>query len=387
VRRKTPNRLKDEFLGTVSHELRTPLNGILGWTQMFRLEINDERRARALAGIERNATALSQLVDDLLDVSRIVSGKLRLDVGAVDLQSVVTSAFEAVQPAAEAKRIDVEITVQPAAATLVADADRLRQMVWNLLSNAVKFTPPGGRVDVRADRVHGDVEIAVSDTGQGIPADLLPLVFDRFRQADSSISRTHGGLGLGLAIVRQLAELHGGTVSGDSRGKGQGATFRIRLPLIPPASAWKGKDRPEATGVPSIEPALAGVHVLLVDDDPDTREVLGTVLAQSGATVHAAESARDALALIDGRPLDVIVADIGMAGEDGYTFIRKVRARDAGDAGGTPAIALTAYARPEDRQRAVAAGYQLHVSKPVDPQSVTQAIAMLIRSSTRPRAS
>jgi PAS domain S-box-containing protein len=379
------NRLKDEFLGTVSHELRTPLNGILGWTQILRLESNDERRARAISGIERNATALSQLVDDLLDVSRIVSGKLRLDMGPVDLHHVLTSAFEAVQPAAEAKRIQVSISVDQAAATVVADADRLRQMVWNLLSNATKFTPAGGRIDVRAHRVHGDLEVIVSDTGQGIPSDLMPVMFDRFRQADSSVSRKHGGLGLGLAIVRHLAELHGGTVSADSRGEGQGATFRIRLPVIPPASAWRADDRAEATRGAVAHPMLGGVQVLLVDDDADTREVLGSVLTQSGATVYAAGSARDALALIDQRRPDVIVADIGMPDEDGYAFIRKVRARDARDAGGTPAIALTAYARLEDRRRAVAAGYQLHVAKPVDPRTVTEAIAALIGSSTGPR--
>jgi PAS domain S-box-containing protein len=377
------NRLKDEFLGTVSHELRTPLNAILGWVHLLEtegLELDEPRRRRAIRTIARNAMVQVQLVDDLLDVSRIISGKMRLQIGPVVLADVLSAAVDAIRPAATAKNMEVRMAVEPADALITADPDRLQQIVWNLLSNAIKFTSSGGVIDLRAHQSERGTEIVVSDTGIGIAPEVLPFVFDRFRQADSSTTRAQGGVGLGLAIVRHLVELHGGSVEARSEGEGKGATFMVRLPasaVAPPA---------EETGQPvrtverrdAATPLLTNVRVVVVDDDLDTREVLTTVLRRSQAEVIAVDSAAEALAQIDSRTPDVIIADIGMPGVDGYALIQKVRVRPADRGGRTPAIAVTAYAREQDRERALAAGYQLHVSKPFDPNDVVKAVAQLV---------
>jgi PAS domain S-box-containing protein len=376
------NRLKDEFLGTVSHELRTPLNAILGWTHLLEVEgldLDEARRRHAIRTITRNAQIQVQLVDDLLDVSRIISGKMRLQIRQTSLADVLHSAVDAVRPAATAKNVDLHVSVQPSTAIIAADPDRLQQMAWNLLSNAIKFTPSGGRVDLRALQSEDGTEITVRDTGAGVPPDILPVIFERFRQADSSTTRRHGGVGIGLAIVRHLVELHGGSVEAASEGQGKGATFTVRLPAG--ARAQETAEAPEPK--PFLEvtepaPMLTNVHVVVVDNDTDTREVLSAVLGRLGADVVAADSAAQALAQIEARRPDVIIADIGMPDDDGYTFIRKVRSVTADRGGDAPAIALTAYAREEDRQRALEAGYQLHIAKPFDPRAVVKAVAQLV---------
>jgi PAS domain S-box-containing protein len=377
------NRLKDEFLGTVSHELRTPLNAILGWAHLLRhseLYLDERKQRRALAAIERNAQVQVQLVNDLLDVSRIISGNMRLRIAPAHLPAVVHSAVEAVQPAAQAKGVALRVTIDPATTILVADEDRVQQIVWNLLANAIKFTPAGGTVDLHTRRTDEGTEIVVSDTGSGIAADLVPFVFDRFRQADGSTTRATGGVGLGLAIVRHLVELHGGHVKAFSRGSGEGATFTVSLPSPATVPAVAGRDA-ALSSPPALEPlpTLAGIRVVIVDDDDDTRDVLTAVLMASGADVVAAESVADGLGLIASRVPDVIVADIGMPREDGYAFIERVRRIEAARA--TPAIALTAYARNEDRERALNAGYQLHVAKPFDPRSIVHAVHQMVRAS------
>jgi signal transduction histidine kinase/ActR/RegA family two-component response regulator len=371
------NRAKDEFLAVLSHELRTPLNAVYGWARMLRSgELHGDRVNRALEAIERNANAQVQLIDDLLDVSRVVSGKMRLDVRAVDLVLVVESALDAVRPAADAKAIRLQSALDPKAGPVAGDPDRLRQVVWNLLMNAVKFTPPGGQVHVRLERVDAHVRIVVSDTGEGIAAQVLPFVFDRFRQADSSSTRIHSGLGLGLALVKHLVDLHGGTVAAESAGVGQGATFVVTLPLrgvqgLPAAS------RPHER---MTRPArLDGVRVLVVDDDPDAVELVSAILRAAGATVNACTSARDALALVDQWRPAVLVSDIEMPGEDGYSLIRKVRALEPARGGTIPAIAVSAYGRADDRVRSVAAGYTMHVPKPVDPEELTTLIAGVVQ--------
>jgi hypothetical protein len=366
------NRLKDEFLGTVSHELRTPLNALLGWTHLLRVGTQEEERRRAIDAIRRNAEIQVQLVDDLLDVSRIISGKMRLQIAPTELTPVLEASAESLQPAARAKGVSLQVECPASADTVAADPGRLQQMVWNLLSNAVKFTPAGGRVRLCARRIGNAAEIEVTDTGAGISPDVLPFVFERFRQGDSSSTRTHGGMGLGLALVRHLAELHGGTIEAESGGPGLGATFRLHLPLV--ASSVTAAEPPARQQVPP----LTNVHVLVVEDDADSREVLSIVLQESGAIVAAAESAEQALALFSERRPDVIIADIGMPGGDGYEFIRRVRRMDPEQGGSAAAIALTAYARPDDRRRALEAGYQLHVPKPVDPVAVVRAVAQVI---------
>ena len=361
------NRLKDEFLATVSHGLRTPLNAILGWTRMLRGgHVPRERQARVLETIERNAPAQAQLDEDLLDVSRIPSGKLRMELRPVSL----AAAVDAVRPAADARGVALEVTFGAPVGAVVGDPDRLQQVVWNLLSNAVKFTPRGGRVAVHLRRNDDAVAIEVTDTGDGIRADFLPFIFDRFRQADSSMARAHSGLGLGLAIVRHLVELHGGTVAAESDGPGRGSRFRVRLPL-PHDHAVEhafGPLRAEPDERPSLPelPLLTGLHVLVVDDVHDTRELLAEVLTQQGARVSTAVSAREALDALGGRP-DVLISDIGMPGGDGYELIRRVRARPPVDGGAVPAVAVTAYARGEDVRQALAAGFQRHASKPIEP--------------------
>jgi signal transduction histidine kinase/ActR/RegA family two-component response regulator len=383
---ESANRLKDEFLATVSHELRTPLNAIIGWSHMLRNDGLDEATAaRALETIERNAKSQAQLIEDILDVSRVITGKLRLNVGQVDAASVINAAVDCVQLAADSKGIELEVTLLPAARHVSGDPGRLQQVVWNLLSNAIKFTPPGGRVAVRLERVNSTVQISVSDTGEGISQDFLPFIFDRFRQADGTSTRRHGGLGLGLAIVRHLVELHGGTVQADSPGAGLGATFTIRLPL---AVAEKGaKSHIRDTESPRLDndanaalkplPSLDGVRVLLVDDDQDSIQMLAVILADYKAMVQTAASAAEALEVFQWYKPDVLVSDLAMPDEDGYSLIRKIRALPSESARQTPAVALTAYVRVEDRTRALSAGFNMFVPKPVEPNELITAIANL----------
>ncbi len=374
------NRAKDEFLSTVSHELRTPLNAILGWTWLLSNgKLDEPGLRRAVAIIERNARAQSQIIDDLLDVSRIITGKLRLSIEPVNLIQIIEAALDSIGPAADAKEIHIERRLDPDAARAKGDPQRLQQIVWNLLANAVKFTPRQGRVEVALARRDLQIEIRITDSGIGIPAGFLGHVFDRFRQADSSSTRTYGGLGLGLAIVRHLVELHGGTVEARSDGESQGSTFAVRLPipaLVPTAPAAPELAAP--AGEPPVPPVTAspveGLHVLLVDDEADAREMLPIVLAQFGVRVTSAASAGEALQILEHTPVDLLVADIGMPGEDGYDLIRKIR---SGRHAHLPAIALTAYASEVDRQKALAAGYQLHLAKPAETQDLVAALATL----------
>lgn len=378
------NRLKDEFLSTLSHELRTPLNSILGWSQILRTRKSDEATTiRALETIERNARSQAQLIEDLLDISQIVTGRLRLNVQAVELLPVIEAAMDTVRPAAEAKNIRLQSVLDPATGHVLGDSERLQQIVWNLLSNAIKFTPKGERVQVGLKRIHSHVEIIVTDTGQGISAEFLPYVFDRFRQADSSITRAFGGLGLGLAIVRQLVELHGGTVQVESPGEGQGATFTVNLPLM--AISLKAI-RPEwvhptvGDSIPfDYSPRLDGLRILVVDDEADVRELLICILEACGAEVVAVASADEAIsALVDSSTaMDVLISDIGMPEENGYMLLRRVRALKAETGGKIPAVALTAYARSEDRRAALLAGFQSHIAKPFEAAELIAAIANL----------
>ncbi len=376
------NSLKDEFLATLSHELRTPLTAILGWTSMLSGgQLDDERTARALETIHRSARAQNQLIDDLLDVSRIITGKLRLDVSTIELAQVIEAAVGAARPAAEAKGIRLQVLLDPQAGTVSGDADRLQQVVWNLLTNAVKFTPKGGRVQIRLERVNSHVEITVSDTGKGIDAEFLPHVFDRFRQADQKSTRAHGGLGLGLSIVRQLVELHGGSVHAESEGAGRGATFVVQLPLLVMRREVEKQERrhPTAGGGRALDcpPQLDHLRVLIVDDEDDTRDLLRAVLEQCGSEVVTAGSVREALEALERSKPDVLVSDIGMPEEDGYALISKVRALSAERGGKVPAIALTAYARMEDRVRVLMAGFQVHLPKPVEPVELVAIVASL----------
>ena len=366
------SRLKEEFLATISHELRTPLSAILGWTRMLRLgQLSAEEHAKALDTIERNARAQAQLIDDLLDVSRIVTGKLRMDVRPSDPTSFIDAAVEAVRPAAEAKGVRLQKVMDSGTVAIPGDPVRLQQVVWNLLSNAIKFTPRGGHVQIRSERVNSHLEIVVSDTGQGIASDFLPHVFDRFRQADQKTSRQHGGMGLGLAIVRHLVELHGGTVRASSAGVGQGATFTVQLPIIPlyQVDSSGGRVHPGARDLlppQEITDRLDGLTILVVDDEPDTRDLLKQGLEYCGATVRLAGSAAEALTALDKDVPDILISDIGMPGEDGYDLIKQVRNLQAEKGRSVAAIALTAYTRVEDRLHALRAGYDMHVPKPVE---------------------
>ncbi|HEX8148997.1 MAG TPA: PAS domain S-box protein [Pyrinomonadaceae bacterium] len=379
------SRLKDEFLATVSHELRTPLTAILGWAHMLRTgQFSDDSARRAFETVERNARAQAQLIDDLLDVSRIVTGKLRIDVRPVDPNSFIEAAVEAVRPAAEAKGVRLQKVLDTGSVSVSGDPVRLQQIVWNLLSNAIKFTPRGGRVQVRLERVNSHVEVAISDTGAGIPADFLPHVFDRFRQADQKTTRQHGGMGLGLAIVRHLVELHGGTVRAESGGEGKGATFTVLLPVAPvyKAEGESGRVHPAARNtLPRFElfDRLDGLKILVVDDEPDTREMLKAGLGQCGAEVWAAASASEAIEAIEKSVPDLLISDIGMPDEDGYEMMRRVRRLPPEAGGRVPAIALTAYARVEDRMHALRAGYQMHVPKPVELAELAAVAASLAR--------
>jgi PAS domain S-box-containing protein len=376
------NRAKDEFLAILSHELRTPLNAILGWSEVLRQHpAGEAMMARGLQAISRNVKAQVKLIDDLFDISKIASGKMRLEVRTVEVAPIVEAALEAVGPAAEAKQIRVEPVIDPSGMVL-GDPDRLQQVVWNLMSNAVKFTPKRGRIQVAVSRINSHVEITVSDNGKGISPEYLPFVFDRFSQADTSLRRQFGGLGLGLSIARELVELHGGTIEARSEGEGKGATFVIKLPrsLVHPAPPGEIRHHPtaEVGDLGSLpRPDLNGLRVLVVDDDEGTRDVAETILRALGAEVLKASSAREALeSLIHHRP-HVLVADIEMPGEDGYSLISSIRALAVRSGGATPAAALTAFARAEDRWRALDAGFQLHLAKPVEPLGLAIAVAHL----------
>lgn len=376
------NRMKDEFLATLSHELRTPLNAMLGWTQLLKSRKFDEHTtARALETINRNTHSLSQLIEDVLDVSRIIRGKLYLNIYQVKIISVIDAAIDTVRPAAEAKEICVECKFDPTIGIIMGDANRLQQVMWNLLSNAIKFTPKGGRVDVKVAEIDSRVQIQVSDTGEGIAPNFLPFVFDRFRQADSSKTRSHGGLGLGLAIVRHLVELHGGTVTAESPGKGQGATFIVNLPMKAASVQENSPEQPSPLLNCEVDQncllSLEGLLVLVVDDELDTRQLLTTILSQYGAEVMAVASTAEALEALPLFHPDVLVSDIGMPQEDGYTLIRKLRTLSQEQGGKTPAVALTAYARAEDRTQALLAGFQLHIPKPVNPAELAAVVANL----------
>jgi PAS domain S-box-containing protein len=401
------NRIKDDFLATLSHELRTPLNAIVGWSQVLRTpSATKDDLADGLESIERNARVQAQLIDDLLDVARITSGKLRLEVQPVDPAAVVDAALQAVAPAARAKGIALHSALDPHAGSVAADASRLQQVVWNLVNNAVKFTPQGGRIDVRLTRAEGRVEITVADNGQGVHPDLLPHLFERFRQGDARTTRTPGGLGLGLAIVKQLVEMHGGTVTASSEGEGRGASFTVTLPVSSPtdpadrksprgwtppgdaggATGASGGCHSEAlTGDPARPPQftpLDGVRVLVVDDEADARDLMKRLLRECSASVANAKNVADALELIDAFRPHVLVSDIGMPQCDGYDLIRLVRARGHTPQS-LPAVALTAFARPEDRLKAVQAGYQVHVAKPVNASELSAVIANLVGKASR----
>ncbi len=394
------NRAKDTFLAILSHELRTPLNAIVGWTSILKAEgCEEEELAEGLAAIERNTKAQVQLIEDILDVSRIVSGKLRMEIHPIELAEAVTAGVNVVRAAAAARQITIEVQLDPAASSSSGDAARIQQIVWNLVSNAVKFTPKGGRIRVSLDREQSSSQIEVSDSGQGISPELLPYIFDRFRQADSSARRKFGGLGLGLSIVKHLVEAHGGTVQVHSAGEGRGSTFTVRLPI----SAVRIDESPEvdearegpaqeqqadtsfdaqtgddaARRAPHFPPVrLDGLRVLVVDDEADARRILVKVLEAAGAAVTAAGSAAEALEKLSQAPPDVLVSDLGMPGEDGFDLIRQVRARGH-SARDLPAVALTAFVQKDVQRQAILAGFQVHVAKPVDPHDLTAVIASL----------
>ena len=381
------SRSKDEFLGLLSHELRTPLNAILGWTRLLSTHALDETAsAQALETIDRNAKLQARLIDDMLDVSRIISGKLRLDAQPVDLTSVITAAVETLRPAAEAKSIRFYTTLDFGTGSVLGDPMRLQQVIWNLVSNAVKFVPRGGSVRVSVRRVNSHVEIVVGDSGPGIDPDFLPFVFDRFRQGNSSPDKRYGGLGLGLSIVKQLAELHGGTVEAANAEEG-GAIFTVKLPVMAVKRATQlVTERSATAGVTSNgdlsfdrPPDLAGIKVLAVDDEADARTLLSAMFKQCGATVETCASAAEAIRMIEEFDPDVLVSDIGMPGEDGYSLIKKIRDAEKKTGGRLPAVALTAFARTEDRFAALTAGFNMHVPKPVEPAELALVISRLVK--------
>jgi CheY-like chemotaxis protein len=380
---KKANHLKDEFLATVSHELRSPLNAILGWARMLGAkQLPPDRAGHAIDVIERNACALAHLIDDLLDVSRIVAGTLQLAPQPVDLTAVAQAALDTVGPLAVARDVQLAFSPNPLAVeTVRGDAGRLQQVIWNLLSNAIKFTPIGGCVDLIIAPSKGQMEISVVDTGQGISPAFLPHVFERFRQADGATTRRHTGLGLGLAIVRQVVELHGGTVHAASQGEGYGATFTVRLPIAvgeAPAAAFRERRTGASTASPMPRlPRLDALRILVVDDSADGRTLTSLALTQAGASVKAVASVREALQMLEEERPDVLVSDIGLPDEDGYGLIRQIRQGEAEHGGFLPAVALTGYARAEDRTRSLAAGFQAHVPKPIDPAELTAAIAII----------
>ncbi len=389
------SRIKDEFLATLSHELRTPLSAILGWTQILTSGSKDPTDlSEGLKTIERNARAQTQIIDDLLDMSRIISGKVRLDIQRIDLASIVQAAVETTIHAANAKGVRIHTVLDPLAGLVSGDPNRLQQVFWNLLTNAIKFTPKGGSVQVRLERVNSHLEVSVTDTGEGIAPEFLPHVFDRFRQADASTTRRHGGLGLGLSIVKQLVELHGGSIHVRSNGLGQGATFIIDLPMTvlhgdaePQAQRRHPRSSPLLIGLPQVWANIEGVRVLVVDDEPDARALIKRLLEDSGASVTTAAESSEATQLIQSGNFDVLISDIGMPREDGYALIRRIRSLDPSTGGNIPAIALTAYGRPEDRVKAVSAGFHMHITKPVEPAELITLVAAAAGRTKQPEKS
>jgi signal transduction histidine kinase/CheY-like chemotaxis protein len=377
-------RAKDEFLSTVSHEIRNPLNAVLGWTKILidKKDLDADMLSRALRVIDRNATAQVRMIDDLLDVARIASGKLRLDMQPVDLVAVALAAVDVIGPSAKAKRIEIRTSLDPKTPRVLGDQHRLQQIVWNLLSNAVKFTEAGGVVEIRVAPEGKLASLAVSDTGHGISAEFLPFVFDRFRQSDASSSRRHGGLGLGLALVRELVGLHGGTVRAESEGEQRGATFTIELPVVVSPDVRRSHGEPRPLGS-SNAPSLKGMRVLVVEDEADSREILAETLTTCGADVFTATSCAEALVLIRDLPAEqlpgVILTDLGMPKDDGFDLIRAVRDLPPEEGGRVPIIAVTGYANPDDRDRALAAGFFTHLAKPIDPVAVAHAVARAVR--------
>ena len=378
------NRLKDDFLATVSHELRSPLTAMLGWANiLLTRQLDEETKTRAIETIYRNAQAQHQLISDLLDVSRIISGKLRLNVQALELRPIIEAAMDSVRPAAAAKNIKLESSINHEANKVFGDADRLHQVIWNLLTNAIKFTPKEGRVRVKAEKVvSGDLELTVTDSGVGITKELLPYVFDRFRQGDAATTKLHGGLGLGLSIVRQLIELHGGTARVESEGENKGATFIVSLP-ISAAVAVKDSEfaaAPVDNVAVDLTTMVNGLRVLIVDDEKDTRELLETMLVHTGFEVATSNSAAEGLVTLEKFRPHVLVCDVGMPGEDGYSFISKVRVLPPERGGSVPAVALTAYVRGVDRQRALSSGFQAHLAKPVNSDELISVLSQLVKS-------
>jgi PAS domain S-box-containing protein len=373
------NRMKDEFLATVSHEIRTPLNAILGWAHLLRTgQLTTSETQEALDIIERNTRDQARIIEDILDMSRIVSGKIALDFGPVELQSVIEAALATVRPAAEAKGIILDSELDSTTGPVLGDAGRLQQVVWNILSNAIKFTPKAGRVELRLSRVGSNIVTSITDTGVGIGSDLLPYVFDRFRQADSSSRRIHGGLGLGLAIAKQLVDLHGGQITVSSSGEGKGSRFVVALPVRALQSEQEPNENAVAPFQPSApSPSLLNLTVLVVDDDNDSLRLVQRLLMSQGAAVVTASSAGEAFDLLREYRPHVLISDIGMPNEDGYDLMKRVRSLDSAEGGDTPAAALTAFARSEDRTRALLAGYQTHVVKPVDPSELIAVVAAL----------
>jgi len=379
------NRLKDDFVATMSHELRTPLNAILGWAQILMMQRPDpDTLARGLGVIERNTRLQAELISDLLDVSRIISGKLRLEIQLVDLATTIEQALDTVRPTADEARVALVAEIEPGIGPIAGDAARLQQVVWNLLSNAVKFTPAEGRIHVRVARERGAALIEVADTGIGIRADFLPHLFDRFRQGDPSTTRRFGGLGLGLAIVKQLVEMHGGTVEARSEGEGKGARFSVRLPLDAQLTAVH-QPPPAPVAVPA-ELRLDGLRVLVVEDEPDARDLVQRVLSERGCHVTVVDSAEAALEQIADDPPQILISDIGLPEQDGYTLMERVRRSEQADVRALPGIALTAFARAEDRARALRAGFQAHIAKPVDPSDLIATVASFAQIASGLRA-
>jgi PAS domain S-box-containing protein len=377
------DRLKDEFLATLSHELRTPLTSILGWASMIRNgEVEGSNASRAIETIERNARSQARLIDDLLDVSRIITGNLRLDMHPLNFGPIVEAALDALRPTADVKGIQLQTRFTPEECLVKGDPNRLRQVIWNLLSNAIKFTQRGGSVSIDLNCIESTARLTVSDTGDGISAEFLPYVFDRFRQAEGSISRKQGGLGLGLAVARHLVELHGGTITAESEGLGKGSVFSVDLPLgqerRDPARAEERRRELERRRSRSGVVRLDGVHVLLVEDDDDSRKLLGTMLKRYGARVTSTKSAAEALSVFEGELPDVMISDIGMPDQDGYELIRKLRTLPIEKGGAIPAVALTGYATRKDRERALSSGYHQHMAKPIEQVDLIKAIAALL---------
>jgi PAS domain S-box-containing protein len=383
-------RMKDEFLSTLSHELRTPLSAILGWATLLRSEggTNAQEFEEGIEIIERNARAQAQLIEELLDMSRVINGKLRLDVQSVDLQAIISDAIGSIRPSADAKGIRLTHVLDPKGGPITGDPNRLQQVLWNLLTNAVKFTPKGGRIQVFLRRVNSHIEISVVDSGQGISAEFLPHLFTRFSQADTSIARKHGGLGLGLALVKSLVELHGGTVKASSEGEAQGAKFVVSLPLT---AVYRDDIEPTLTPAPATaasgsNPDLHGFHVLVVDDEADARGLIQHILKKCNATVTTAASAAEGIAAVKQHHPDMILSDIGMPVEDGYEFLAKLRQLSDAEGGDTPAVALTAFARSEDRRRALMAGFQMHLPKPIEAAELLAVASNICTASRRARA-